>query len=285
MAGRPDAESANPLGDYLRARRALVPPQSVGIRVSSRRRVAGLTREEVSVLAGVSVEYYTRLEQGRDRRPSASILRALSSALELDDDAAAFLDGLAREPVAGTTTGIGADTAIGAVERVPRGILELLDAWSTPAFVLGRFGMVLAAAPAVTALTPACRPGVNMFREIFLDPESRLRYVNWQAFTAVLVAGLRASVGRDVDSPELVSLVDELERDSPRFHELWRRQDAAPGSGGRTVIDHPLEGRIELQVETLTIAGGGLSLVVYHALRGSADEMAMLRVVRRAAVG
>lgn len=283
MTGRPDAQSANPLGDYLRARRALVAPQSVSIRVSSRRRVAGLTREEVSVLAGVSVEYYTRLEQGKDRRPSASILRALSSALELDDDAAAFLDGLAREPAAGT--GTSTSTSTGAVERVPQGILELLAAWSTPAFVLGRFGMVLAAAPAVAELTPACRPGVNMFREIFLDPESRRRYVNWQAFTAVLVAGLRASVGRDVDSPELVSLVGELERDSPRFHELWRRQDAAPGSGGRTVIDHPREGRIELQVETLTIAGGGLSLVVYHAVRGSADEAAMLRVVRRAGAG
>lgn len=275
MVGSLDAESANPLGDYLRARRGLVAPQSVGIRVSARRRVSGLTREELSVLAGVSVEYYTRLEQGKDRRPSASIIRALSSVLGLDAAAAGFLAELARDPAA--------DAGPASVERVPRGILELLATWSTPAFVVGRFGTVLAAAPAVVELTPACRPGANMFREIFLDPESRRRYVNWHAFTAVLVAGLRASVGRDVDSPELVSLVGELERESPRFHELWQRQDASPGTGGRTVIDHPLEGRIEMLVETLTIADGGLSLVVYHAAPGSAEETALLRVARRAA--
>lgn len=270
------AESANPLGDYLRARRGLVRPESVGIRASTRRRVPGLTREELSVLAGVSVEYYTRLEQGRDRRPSPQIVAALSSALRLNAAAAGFLAELARDRVD--------DSGPASAEGVPDGILELLATWSTPAFVLGRFGLVLAAAPAVEQLTPACRPGANMFREIFLDPESRRRYLNWHDFTAVLASGLRASVGRDVDSPELVSLVGELERDSPRFRDLWRRQDAAPAGGGRTIIEHPVEGRIQLRVETLTIAGGGLSLVVYHAAVGSADEAAILRIVRRAAV-
>lgn len=266
--------SSNPLGEYLRARRALVPPESIGVRVSTRRRVVGLTREELAVAAGVSVEYYTRLEQGKDRRPSAQVISALSSALDLDMAAASFLAELARDRVP-------ASEPIG-TESVPGGVLQLLSLWrGTPAFVVGRFGTVHAAAPAVAELTPACRAGGNMFREIFLAPESQRRYVNWHDFTAILVAGLRAAVGRDVDAPELVSLVADLEGQSPRFRELWGRQDATPAGGGRTIIEHPTEGRIEMQVQTLAIAGTDLMLVVYHAEAGSADEAAILRLVAR----
>lgn len=265
----------NPLGAYLRARRDLVSPESVGVRASTRRRVPGLTREELAVTAGISVEYYTRLEQGKDRRPSAQIVSALSSALHLDAAATAFLSELARDsPSSGDAV---------EEEAVPEDVLQLLSIWrSTPAFVIGRFGTVLAAAPAVAELTPACRPGANMFREIFLAPESRRRYVNWHDFTAVLVAALRAAAGRDVDALQLVALVAELERESPRFHELWHRHDATPASGGRTVISHPTEGVIELQVQTMTLAMSALSVVVYHAEPGSADEAAILRLVARA---
>lgn len=265
------SESSNALGNYLRARRNLILPESVGPRGSTRRRVPGLTREEVAVAAGVSVEYYIRLEQGKDRRPSAQVISALSSALKLDGPASAFLADLAQERVV-VEDATKSDT-------VPDGILALLSHWhATPAFVVGRFGQVLAASATIAELTPACQPGGNMFREIFLSPESKQRYVNWHDFTTVLVAGLRAAVGRDVDSPELVSLVQELESGSPRFGELWRRHDASPASGGLTVIRHPREGQIRLQVETLTIAGTDLSLVVYHAAAGSDDEAAILRL-------
>lgn len=268
----------NPLGTYLRARRGLVSPESVGIRASTRRRVPGLTREELAVTAGISVEYYTRLEQGKDRRPSAQIVSALASALHLDTAATAFLSELARDSVS-------SGEALEA-DDVPEGVLQLLSIWrSTPAFVIGRFGTVLAAAPAVAELTPACRPGANMFREIFLAPESRSRYVNWHAFTVVLVAALRAAAGRDVEAQQLVALVAELERESPRFRELWHRHDAMPASGGRTVIRHPTEGLIELQVHTLTLATSALSVVVYHAEPGSTDEAAILRLVARADPG
>ena len=267
-------DHSNPLGTYLRARRDLVSPESVGIRASTRRRVPGLTREELAVTAGISVEYYARLEQGKDRRPSAQIVSALASALHLDTAAAAFLSELARDDAP-------SGDAVEA-EDVPEGVLQLLSIWrSTPAFVIGRFGTVLAAAPAVAELTPACRPGANMFREIFLAPESRRRYVNWHAFTAVLVAALRAAAGRDVEAQQLVALVAELERESPRFRELWHRHDATPASGGRTVIDHPTEGLIELQVHTMTLAMSSFSVVVYHAEPGSADEAAVLRLVAR----
>lgn len=265
----------NPLGTYLRARRDLVSPESVGIRASTRRRVPGLTREELAVTAGISVEYYTRLEQGKDRRPSAQIVAALASALHLDTAATAFLSELARDsPASGDAV---------EEEAVPEDVLQLLSIWrSTPAFVISRFGTVLAAAPAVAELTPACRPGANMFREIFLAPESRRRYVNWHAFTAVLVAALRAAAGRDLEAQQLVALVAELERESPRFRELWHRHDATPASGGRTVISHPTEGLIELQVHTLTLAMSAFSVVVYHAEPGSVDEAAILRLVARA---
>lgn len=235
----------------------------------------GLTREELAVTAGISVEYYTRLEQGKDRRPSPQIVSALARALRLDPSASAFLAELARD-------GDSTNAAIGE-DPIPEGALRLLSIWrATPAFIIGRFGTVLAAAPAVVDLTPACRPGSNMFREIFLAPESRRRYVNWQDFTAVLVAALRAAVGRDIDAHELVALVADLERDSPRFRELWGRHDATPAAGGRTVIEHPTEGRIEMSVQTMTLAGTRLSMVVYSAEPGGDDEAAILRIVARA---
>ncbi|WP_375386147.1 helix-turn-helix domain-containing protein [uncultured Microbacterium sp.] len=267
------SNAGHPLGEYLRARRALVSPESIGVQPSSRRRVAGLTRAELAVAAGVSVEYYTRLEQGKDRRPSAQVLSALSAALDLDPSATAFLAELARDSVTVTDAP--------SVETVPAGVLQLLSVWrSTPAFVVGRFGAVLAASPTVTQLTPACRPGGNMFREIFLAADSRRRYVNWHDFTAVLVASLRSSAGRDLDAPELVELIADLQNASPRFRELWGRHDASPAGGGHTLIDHPTEGRIELQVQNLAISGTELTLVVYHAEPGSPGEAAILRLGR-----
>ena len=264
-------DPTNVLGEYLRARRDLVLPHSPDARASRRRRVPGLTREEVAVAAGVSVEYYTRLEQGKDRRPSAQIVSALSIALRLDDAASKFLFDLAQ-PRTVSQSGVEA-------RAVPDGVLALLGLWrATPAFVVSRFGTVLASAPAVAELTPACRAGGNMFREIFLSADSQKRYVNWHDFTAVIVAGLRSAVGQDVCAPELVFLVGELEQGSSRFRELWRRQDASPARGGNQVIEHPREGRIHMQVQTLAIAGTDLSLVVYHAAAGSKDEAAILRL-------
>ena len=275
MKNDPSGDAANALGDYLRARRALVAPEQLGVPVTRRRRVPGLTRDELATRAGISVEYYVRLEQGRDRHPSPQVLAALATTLGLDAAATAFLMDLGRDRSA-----VGPATP---VETVPPGILALLETWDrSPAFVLGRFGAVLAASPAVAELTPACRPRVNMFREIFLDPDSRRRYVNWFDFTVVLVASLRAAAGPDVDALELTRLVAELEAHSDRFRELWGRHDIAPRSGGRTLIEHPREGRIELLVETLGIRGGDLTIVIYHARPGSPDEAAPLRIAAMA---
>ena len=158
--------SENPIGEYLRARRELVRPEEVGLPDlgSGRRRVPGLRREEVAMLAGVSADYYVRLEQGRDQHPSEGVIEALGRALLLDDDAIAHLRGLAT-PTARRRR------APRRPERVPPGILELLDSLhETPAYVYGRYLDVLAANPLATALVPYYRVGVNLVRASFLDP-------------------------------------------------------------------------------------------------------------------
>src|ERR1700756_4658978 len=148
----------NALGEYLRARRELVSPESAGIRHIGRRRVPGLRRDELSLLAGVSTDYYVRLEQGRDRNPSPQVLDALARALQLDDEATAHLHALAGHERRVRRSGQ-------RPERVPPSILQLIAGWhETPAFVQGRRLDVLAANRLATALSPHLTPGVNQLR-------------------------------------------------------------------------------------------------------------------------
>lgn len=147
--------STNTIGEYLRARRQLVRPEQAGLPdLGMRRRTPGLRREEVAMLAGVSADYYIRLEQGRDHHPSAQVLDALARAPQLDDDATAHLHSLASpEPQRRRR-------APTRPERVPAGILQLLDTWTdTPAYVYGRYMDVLAANPLARALSPFNEPG------------------------------------------------------------------------------------------------------------------------------
>jgi transcriptional regulator with XRE-family HTH domain len=155
----------NALGEYLRARRELVDPAAAGIRVTGVRRTPGLRREEVATLAGVSADYYLRLEQGRDRNPSPAVLQALARVLGLDEAATAYLLSLSasRSPVSRRPRR----------EVVPAGIRQLLDVVGLPAFVENRRFDVLAANRMAAALSPAIRPGENRLRSTFLDPAER----------------------------------------------------------------------------------------------------------------
>jgi transcriptional regulator with XRE-family HTH domain len=261
----------NPIGEYLSARRELVSPQDVGLPdVGGRRRVPGLRRSEVALLAGVSADYYVRLEQGRDQHPSEQVLDALARALQLDDDAAAHLHSLAR-PAARRRR------RSPRPERVPAGIEQLINSWSeTPAYVQGRYMDVLAANPMATALAPYYVPGENIVRAAFLDPRVRDRYADWEAVTEVTAAGLRALVGPDVDDPRLHELVGELSVRSERFRQLWARHDARPKRGGVTRLDHPEVGPLELSVEKLEIPDTDRqTIVVYHAAPGSPSAQAL----------
>jgi transcriptional regulator with XRE-family HTH domain len=267
-----DVSESNALGDYLRARRELVQPESVGLRVNGVRRVAGLRREEVAMLAGISSDYYLRLEQGRDRNPSIQVLEALARVLGLDRTATDHLLGLAKpQPRLRRRRPRG--------ETAPAGIRQLLDVMGLPAFVEGRYFDVLAANNLARSLSPNLEVGQNRLRAVFLDPAEKALYPDWDQATARLVAGFRESVGRDSDDPRFVQLVGELSLSSERFRRLWPRHDVQAREGMPTRIHHPLVGDLTLSREKLAIGGAeGQMLVVYHALPGtsSAEKMGLL---------
>lgn len=175
-------EGTNSFGNYLKARRRLVTPEQAGIPRGSRRRVAGLRREEVALLAAISPEYYLRLEQGRDHNPSASVLDALATVLQLDDEAAAYLHRLARA----------APTGMGGIqpEGIPPGVAQLIDELPVPTFVQGRWMDVLAANRLAQALSPHYRKGINLLRAVFLDPGDRILHQDWERATREAVSGL-----------------------------------------------------------------------------------------------
>ncbi|MGI5522296.1 helix-turn-helix domain-containing protein [Micromonospora sp. CA-259024] len=264
--------TAGPLGEFLRARRDLIGPGDVGLPAHGRRRVPGLRREELALLAGISADYYLRLEQGRDRHPSTQVLDALARALRLDATATEHLHGLARP----------APTRRPAPrpERVPVGIRQLVGSWTgTPAFVHGRHLDVLFANPMATALAPIFRAGVNLLRAVFLDPSVPTLYPALTAVAANAVAGLRAQVGADVDDPRLTELVDELTAGSERFRRLWARHDVTDRAGGGSrVFQHPRVGELELRYEKLGISGTTQSLIVYHAEPGSPSARSLARL-------
>lgn len=260
------------LGDYLRARRELVQPGTVGLPAGGVRRVAGLRREEVAMLAGISSDYYLRLEQGRDRNPSTQVLEALARVLRLDQAASDYLLGLAaprprhrrRRPRR---------------ETVPVSIRQLLDVVGLPAFVEGRYFDVLAANSLAGALSPNLREGQNRLCAVFLDPAEQALYPNWEQATARMVAGFRESVGTDTDDPRFVQLVGELSLSSERFRQLWARHDVQILEGRPALIRHPQVGDLTLSREKLTIGGTeGQLLVVYHAQPGtsSAEKLGLL---------
>lgn len=261
-----------PIGEYLRARRELIRPEDAGLPAGGgRRRVAGLRREEVALLAGVSVDYYIRLEQGRDQHPSEQVLGAIARALQLDEDATAHLLDLAgpkarrRRPTPRP-------------ERPPEGIVQLIQAWTeTPAYVEGRYLDVLAVNPLATALASYFTVGTNLLRAVFLDPHVHDMYQeNWQRGAENTVAALRARIGPDVDDPRLNELVGELSVRSEHFRRVWARHDARPKRSGTARLRHPQVGPLELGYERLPIPGtDGQSLAVYHAAPGSPSARAL----------
>jgi transcriptional regulator with XRE-family HTH domain len=269
----------NPIGEYLRARRELVRPEDVELPdAGSHRRVPGLRREEVAMLAGVSADYYVRLEQGRDQHPSAQVLDALARALQLDDHATAHLHRLAAPPVRRRRRSP-------RPEKVPASILRLIASWNeTPAYVYGRYMDVLAANPLATAVAPYYAPGQNLVRAAFFDPRVRDMYGDWEWVTESTVAGLRALVGPDVDDPRLNELVGELSVRSERFRQLWARHDARPKRSGTSLLDHPQVGPLELSYEKLPIPDTNCqTLVIYHAEPGTPSAQALTLLATTAA--
>ncbi|MFE0632439.1 helix-turn-helix domain-containing protein [Streptomyces sp. NPDC058864] len=264
-------DASNALGEFLRARRRLVRPEEVGFGTHGTRRVEGLRREEVAMLAGISTDYYLRLEQGRDRNPSPQVLDAIARALTLDQDTADYMTGLTRARVTSAAARTPPRGSAPRPEQVSQSIRELIDGWSgNPAWVQNRFFDVLAVNDLAAALSPSYTPGVNLLSAAFLDPAERERRIDWESMTGKGVATLRALAGPDVDDPRLTELVGELSLRSERFRELWARHDVTPHTGQIARLRHPQVGDLELRSDKLTIAGsGGLILVVFHPEPGS----------------
>ena len=258
-------------GITFKARRRLVTPEQAGIPRGSRRRVAGLRREEVALLAAISPEYYLRLEQGRDHNPSASVLDALATVLQLDDKAAAYLHRLARAAPDrhGRNTARGYSSRGGSADRRV----------ALPTFVQGRWMDVLAANRLAQALSPHYRKGINLLRAVFSTPGTASCTRTGSVRRGRLCPGLRASAGTDLDHPRLTELVDELSAASEHFRCLWERQDVRQKAGGISRFLHPVVGELELLHEKFLVTGrDGQILVMYHAKPGSPSQAALRRL-------
>jgi transcriptional regulator with XRE-family HTH domain len=253
-------QNDNRLGEFLRARREVARPEDFGLPEPARRRTPGLRREEVALLAGVSADYYVRLEQGRDKHPSDQVIEALARVYTLNDEGVAHLRELAR-PAARPRR------RSRQPERVSPGLLRLLDLWpDTPALVVGRHLDVLANNRLAAALNHCSVKGQNMVRVTFLEPYTRRVYADWPRVAAETVASLRASAGTDLDDPRLTDLVGELSLKSDDFRRLWARHDVAAKTAGTKRFAHPMVGDLTLSFETFTVNGApGQQLIVYHA--------------------
>jgi transcriptional regulator with XRE-family HTH domain len=261
----------NRLGEFLRARRELVDPRDFGLHDHGRRRAPGMRRDEVAQLAGVSSHYYARLEQGRDRHPSAPVLDALARVLRLDDEALDQLRRLASPPLPARRR------RARRPERVHPQLIQLMTQWSAQAaVVVGRHRDVLAANDLAILLNPGFSPGRNLLRDLFLEPAAKETYPDWDGSAEDAVAGLRAGMGTEVNDPHLTDLVGELSLSSQDFRRLWARHDLKERSTGTKQYTNPFVGTITLQYLSFRINGAdGQTLFVYFAEPGSPDEQSL----------
>jgi transcriptional regulator with XRE-family HTH domain len=259
------------LGEFLKSRRARVQPEDVGFRSGRGRRVEGLRREEVAVLASVSVDYIKRLETGRIR-PSDAVLDSLARALQLDVVERTHLFALAGRTAAAHDHSL---------EDVRPGLLRLLAAVEPlPAFVVGPWLDLLAWNPTASALFTGLerRPHEerNMARLIFLDPEIRELFHAGGWNGAGLVAALRVRYTRGKPNARIEALISELIERSPLFKRLWDEHGVVKRMYGRKTFNHPDVGEFELDWDRLTIPGaGGQVLMVYSAAPGTRAATAL----------
>jgi transcriptional regulator with XRE-family HTH domain len=257
------------LGAFLKARRALVAPDAVGLTSSGVRRVPGLRREEVGMLAGVSADYLTRLEQGRELHPSAAVLNALGRALDLDDDAAAHLFGLA-----GLAPAPRRPASRNAVDAA---LIELLQQWpDTPALVVNRQLDVLATNALAEALFSDFDRADNLVRMTFVEEVGATFFVNWARAAEASVANLRAAVGFEDTGTSVRDLLAELHEKSPEFRRLWAAHHVRGKTTDSKTFRHSQIGEVELEYAAFDVRSApGLQLIVYRARPDTPDADAL----------
>jgi transcriptional regulator with XRE-family HTH domain len=266
------------LGRFLRARRSHTSPQSAGLAPGPGvRRTPGLRREELATLAGISIDYYTRLERGKETRPSAAVVDALARALQLDDAEHQHLRDLTVR--AARYAPRAAPTPSRTVRPHLRLLLEAVR--PNPAYLVSRSLDFLAHNPGGLALYagidewPATRR--NLARYLFLHPAAREIFPDWENQIRGCVARLRALAGTDPDAPDLTQLVGELLLKSPDFAGLWERYEVTGRKHTTKTFQHPQVGRITLGFQGMTLEGTpGQRMGIYTAEPGTPDHDAML---------
>ncbi|QNJ94209.1 helix-turn-helix domain-containing protein [Mycolicibacterium fluoranthenivorans] len=270
-------QNRSELADFLSARRARLTPSDVGLKGElARRRVPGLRREELAQLAGVSVDYYTRLEQGRSRSASVDVLDALVTALQLDDAERAHLHQLGRPQPATRLRRARPQH----VHPATLDLLDRLDQVCSPAFILGRRLDVLAhnrlAGALITEFRRLPAPQRNQARFVFLDPHARELYADWRQVAVDTVAMLRHDAGRYPDDPRLSALIGELSIHSAEFRTWWSRHDVQRRTTGAKSYHHPVVGELTVQYQALNPSGDeDQVLIVYTTEPGSASDNAL----------
>ncbi|MGW4379315.1 helix-turn-helix domain-containing protein [Kitasatospora sp. NPDC004531] len=272
-------ERSREIADFLRSRRAAIGPDQAGLPADGRvRRVPGLRRDEVARLAGVSTEYYTRLEQGRAHNPSAEVVAALAQALRLDASEREHLtDLLLPDPQA-------ARRSPNRAQRVRPGLYLMLETLSrVPAFILGRRTDVLAANHLARAVLtdfdalPATRR--NLARYYFLDPRARESVGDWERIAAETVAVLRLEAGRHPGDRRLADLVGELTLACPEFSTWWNDHKVLRRTHGAKRYFHRLAGELHFSYESFQVPGDTeQTLCVYNVEPGS-DTARALRLL------
>ncbi|MFI7125619.1 helix-turn-helix domain-containing protein [Nonomuraea sp. NPDC050153] len=251
------------LGAFLQARRNEVMPEDVGLASGPRRRVRGLRREELAELAGISVEYLVRLEQGRTAQPSASVMESLARALGLSEAERTHLFDLGAPRPRRTRPSGG----------VRRELVELIDRMTdVPAMIFDHRLDLLAWNRLADALFPGlCRPGANLARYNFLaEPDL---YADREEVLRATVGQLRLATGRHPDDPALTALIGELSVHSPRFRTLWAGRVVRERTNGVKRFTHPVVGELALRYETFDLPGGsGQRVSLLHPEPGGADE-------------
>jgi transcriptional regulator with XRE-family HTH domain len=254
-------ETASPLAAFLRARRELLKPADVGLPDSERRRVEGLRREEVAMLAGISTEYYLKLEQGRDHQPSDQVLEGLARALQLDDDAASYLRELARP--------VPPRHRRSAPEKFDPTVQTLIDSWLlTPAFVINRNMRILASNGVARVLSPSSLQAKTSCAPRFSSP----------SYACSTETGTSSRLGSS-PLPEQcserslpIANIGELSIASKRFATLWARHDVKHRSTGPAAFYHPQVGPLDLHYAMLHLPDQHQILVTYHADPDSPSE-------------
>jgi transcriptional regulator with XRE-family HTH domain len=268
-------DAANDIAEFLVSRRAKITPELAGLPSYGKRRVPGLRREEVASLAGVSADYYRRLERGQVSGVSELVLEALAQALQLDDAERAHLFDLAR-----AASSIAPRRPRPPKKRLRPVVARLLEQIEAPAIVSTVYGDYLAANPLGRALYAPVfdspEQPTNSGRFTFLDPAAREFYPDWERLASELVASLRSQAGRNPYDRSLQDLIGELSTRSEEFRVRWAAHNVRFHRTGSKRLHHPIVGALELSYETLTLdADDGLRLALYTAEAGSASQQAL----------